>query len=166
MKREMNWKDELPQEICDFFDGKNNETRISEEEEQEIRQQQEVLRKMSEAFYEGLDISRAFENENSKKKENQDIYIKTKLLPPDKLEEYREFTLFLMKFSGIWLGAGFWVLVRLLLSFSFIRPNRLTDILSFFPAFIITKENVKNWMAGERTFSWFSTCLASSGQID
>lgn len=158
MKREMNWKDELPQEICDFFDGKNNETRISEEEEQEIRQQQEVLRKMSEAFYEGLDISRAFENENSKKKENQDIYIKTKLLPPDKLEEYREFTLFLMKFSGIWLGAGFWVLVRLLLSFSFIRPNRLTDILSFFPAFIITKENVKNWMAGERTFSWFSTC--------
>ena len=158
MKREMNWKDELPQEICDFFDGKNNETGISEEEEQEIRQQQEVLRKMSEAFYEGLDISRAFENENSKKKENQDIYIKTKLLPPDKLEEYREFTLFLMKFSGIWLGAGFWVLVRLLLSFSFIRPNRLTDILSFFPAFIITKENVKNWMAGERTFSWFSTC--------
>lgn len=126
-----------------FFDGKNNETGISEEEEQEIRQQQEVLRKMSEAFYEGLDISRAFENENSKKKENQDIYIKTKLLPPDKLEEYREFTLFLMKFSGIWLGAGFWVLVRLLLSFSFIRPNRLTDILSFFPAFIITKENVK-----------------------
>ena len=68
MKREMNWKDELPQEICDFFDGKNNETGISEEEEQEIRQQQEVLRKMSEAFYEGLDISRAFENENSKKK--------------------------------------------------------------------------------------------------
>lgn len=158
MKREMNWKDELPQEICDFFDGKNNETGISEEEEQEIRQQQEVLRKMSEVFYEGLDISRAFENENSKKKENQNIYIKTKLLPPDKLEEYRDFALFLMKFSGIWLGAGFWVLVRLLLSFSFIRPNRLTDILSFFPAFIITKENVKNWMAGERTFSWFSTC--------
>lgn len=158
MKREMNWKDELPQEICDFFDGKNNETGITEEEEQEIRQQQEALRKMSEVFYEGLDISRAFENENSKKKENQDIYIKTKLLPPDKLEEYRDFALFLMKFSGIWLGAGFWVLVRLLLSFSFIRPNRLTDILSFFPAFIITKENVKNWMAGERTFSWFSTC--------
>lgn len=158
MKREMNWKDELPQEICDFFDGKNNETGITEAEEQEIRQQQEALRKMSEVFYEGLDISRAFENENSKKKENQDIYIKTKLLPPDKLEEYRDFALFLMKFSGIWLGAGFWVLVRLLLSFSFIRPNRLTDILSFFPAFIITKENVKNWMAGERTFSWFSTC--------
>lgn len=158
MKKEMNWKDELPQEICDFFEGKNNETGITEEEEQEIRQQQEALRKMSEAFYEGLDISRAFENENSKKKENQDIYIKTKLLPPDKLEEYRDFALFLMKFSGIWLGAGFWVLVRLLLSFSFIRPNRLTDILSFFPAFIITKENVKNWMAGERTFSWFSTC--------
>ena len=118
MKKEMNWKDELPQEICDFFEGKNNETGITEEEEQEIRQQQEALRKMSEAFYEGLDISRAFENENSKKKENQDIYIKTKLLPPDKLEEYRDFALFLMKFSGIWLGAGFWVLVRLLLSFS------------------------------------------------
>ena len=48
---------------------------------------------MSEAFYEGLDISRAFENENSKKKEIK-ISILNKAAPPDKLEEYREFTLF------------------------------------------------------------------------
>ena len=26
MKKEMNWKDELPQEICDFFEGKKKET--------------------------------------------------------------------------------------------------------------------------------------------
>ena len=62
MKREMNWKDELPQEICDFFDGKNNETRISEEKEPEMRQQQEISENVR-SIFEGLDISRAFENE-------------------------------------------------------------------------------------------------------
>lgn len=84
LRKEQNWKDNLPQPVLDFFDGKNNETSLSDEEEQEIQRQQEALRKLSEAFYEGLDASNALNNESKKKGENQDIHIKTRLIPVDK----------------------------------------------------------------------------------
>ena len=158
LRREQEWKNNLPQPVIDFFDGKNNETSLSDEEEQEIQRQQEVLRKLSEAFYEGLDASNALNNESKKKGENQDIHIKTRLLPVDKWEERVATFWFAMQFSGLLIGGAFWVFVRVLLSFTFVHPNRLTDILSFFPTILISKENIKNWLAGERTYSWFSVC--------
>ena len=36
LRREQEWKNNLPQPVIDFFDGKNNETALSEEEEDEI----------------------------------------------------------------------------------------------------------------------------------
>ena len=55
LRKEQNWKDNLPQPVLDFLTVKIMKRRYSDEEEQEIQRQQEALRKLSEAFYEGLD---------------------------------------------------------------------------------------------------------------
>ncbi len=154
--REQEWKKELPQKLNDFFEGKNNEIPLTEEEKEAIRQQQEILQHLSDQLYEGLYKEKQTRESAGGEPTYPATNVKNVLLPPEKKEVWKENGLLFAKFSGIWAGAASWIIIRLLLSTTPLRPNSMTDLLSFFPSFLISKANIKNWLAGERDFSWFS----------
>lgn len=150
------WKKELPPKLSDFFSGKNNEIPLTEEEEEAIRQQQEILQHLADQLQEGLYREHQFKEHSENRQANSDAGVKAVLLPPERMEVWKENGLLLAKFTGIWAGAISWIVIRIMLSTTPLRPNSMTDLLSLFPALIISKENIKNWLAGERDFSWFS----------
>lgn len=152
------WKNDLPDEIRAFFERKNNTEMLTDEEEELIREQQEELRRLSDKVYDGISISNRLMTESRRKKEDKNVNIRTEIIQSEKLDEIKSNIKFISDFTGIWLSFAFWIIVRILMSFTELKANVLTDILSLFPSFIITKENIINWLAGERIFSMFSTC--------
>ena len=82
--REQEWKKELPQKLNDFFEGKNNEIPLTEEEKEAIRQQQEILQHLSDQLYEGLYKEKQTRESAGGEPAYPATNVKNVLLPPEK----------------------------------------------------------------------------------
>lgn len=153
---QQNWKDELPQGLIDFFDGKNNSNTLSAEEDEEIIQKRAELTLLSEHMIGDLDVISKLSEEENDNKNKSSVNIRTPLIPEDKKEMFFKYITFINNFFGVWIGFVVWITMRVLISFTSLKAGRLTDILSLFPSIVISINNVKNWIAGERIYTRFS----------
>lgn len=150
------WKDDLPQGLRDFLEGKNNVKKLSADDEEAIIQKRTELDRMSERTQEDMDMISMLKEEENSSTNRPLINIRTPLIPEDKKRILFRNIHFINNFCGIWMGAGAWIAMRVLLSFSPLKPTKLTDIVSFCPSLIITVQNIRNWIAGERIYTKLS----------
>lgn len=116
------------------------QARVEEEKE---RDHEQLLKEMEE--------TKDHEFEEEPEKEEDTLKIE-KLRSRVRKNKWLDYIKAISEFTGIWLGAALMVLYRITLKPTKIRANDLFDAVCMIPSGIITIQNIKNYIAGERSF--------------
>ena len=99
---------------------------------------------------------RDHEFEEEPKKEENTPKVEQFQSRPQKRDKWMDYAKTATEFTGIWSTAALMAMYRILLSPTKLKANELFDALCMIPAGIITVQNIKNYIAGERAFGFKS----------
>ena len=117
------------------------QARVEAEKE---RDHEMLLREMEE--------TRDHEYEEEPKKEENTPKVEQFQSRPQQRNKWMDYAKTVTEFTGIWSTAALMAMYRILLSPTKLKANELLDALCMIPAGIITVQNIKNYIAGERSF--------------
>ena len=118
------------------------QTRIEDEKN---REHERLLEEMEE------NRDREFEEEPPKKESHPQVERLHTL--PGKHRKAMDIIRLVVSFTGIWTSLLAMVVYRWMLRSSRMKPNEVMDLMCMVPTGIITWSNIKNYLAGERTFT-------------
>jgi len=118
------------------------QTRIEDEKN---REHERLLEEMEE------NRDREFEEEPPKKESHPQVERLHTL--PGKHRRVMDIIRLVVSFTGIWTSLLAMVVYRWMLRSSRMKPNEIMDLMCMAPTGIITWSNIKNYLAGERTFT-------------
>lgn len=98
-----------------------------------------------------MEETRDHEFEEEPKKEENTPKVEQFQLRPQR-NKWMDYAKTATEFTGIWSTAALMAMYRILLSPTKLKANELLDALCMIPAGIITVQNIKNYIAGERSF--------------